>query len=73
MPNIAGFGLPGRSVVAVDVPARAPVVLFRETLPRLLRDCGFEPMEVKTLRGDGSNLYQYALMAAEQSQRPARA
>jgi hypothetical protein len=34
------------------------------TLPRLLRDCGFEVNEVKTLRGDGNNLYQYALMAA---------
>jgi SAM-dependent methyltransferase len=34
------------------------------TLPRLLRTCGFEVMEVKTLRGDGNNLYQYALMAA---------
>ena len=34
------------------------------TLPRLLRSCGFEVTEVKTLRGDGNNLYQYALMAA---------
>jgi SAM-dependent methyltransferase len=34
------------------------------TLPRLLRSCGFEVAEVKTLRGDGNNLYQYALMAA---------
>jgi hypothetical protein len=34
------------------------------TLPRLLEECGFEVKEVKTLRGDGNNLYQYALMAA---------
>ena len=34
------------------------------TLPRLLGACGFEVMEVRTLRGDGNNLYQYALMAA---------
>jgi hypothetical protein len=34
------------------------------TLPRLLRACGFEVKEVRTLRGDGNNLYQYALMAA---------
>jgi 2-polyprenyl-3-methyl-5-hydroxy-6-metoxy-1,4-benzoquinol methylase len=33
------------------------------TLPRLLTACGFEAIEVKTLRGDGNNLYQYALMA----------
>ena len=34
------------------------------TLPRLLQACGFEVNEVTTLRGDGNNLYQYALMAA---------
>jgi SAM-dependent methyltransferase len=34
------------------------------TLPRLLQDCGFEISEVRTQRGDGNNLYQYALMAA---------
>ncbi len=34
------------------------------TLPRLLRSCGFDVKEVRTLRGDGNNLYQYALMAA---------
>lgn len=36
----------------------------RETLPRLLRECGFTVEEIKTQRGDGNNLYQYALMAA---------
>ena len=34
------------------------------TLPRLLEECGFDVQEVKTHRGDGNNLYQYALMAA---------
>ena len=34
------------------------------TLPRLLQACGFEVEEVTTLRGDGNNVYQYALMAA---------
>jgi SAM-dependent methyltransferase len=34
------------------------------TLPRLLEACGFEIVEVRTLRGDGNNVYQYALMAA---------
>jgi SAM-dependent methyltransferase len=34
------------------------------TLPRLLRDCGFEILETRTWRGDGNNVYQYALMAA---------
>jgi len=33
------------------------------TLPRLLGACGFDVKEVRTLRGDGNNLYQYALMA----------
>jgi hypothetical protein len=33
------------------------------TLPRLLANCGFEILEVATLRGDGNNLYQHALMA----------
>ncbi|NWG74286.1 MAG: class I SAM-dependent methyltransferase [Rubrivivax sp.] len=36
----------------------------RRTLPRLLDDCGFEVIEVRTQRGDGNNLYQYALMWA---------
>ena len=34
------------------------------TLPCLLDACGFEILEVRTLRGDGNNVYQYALMAA---------
>jgi SAM-dependent methyltransferase len=33
-----------------------------ETLPRLLRVCGFEVLEVQTLRGDGNNIYQHALL-----------
>lgn len=32
------------------------------TLPRLLCDCGFEVLEVRTLRGDGNNPYQYSLL-----------
>jgi SAM-dependent methyltransferase len=36
----------------------------RTTLPRLLRTCGYEVLEVKTMRGDGNNLYQYTLMWA---------
>jgi SAM-dependent methyltransferase len=34
------------------------------TLPPLLRECGFDVKQVTTQRGDGNNLYQYALMAA---------
>jgi len=34
------------------------------TLPRLVSACGFDVKQVVTLRGDGNNLYQYALMAA---------
>ena len=33
-------------------------------VPRLLNACGFDVKEVTTLRGDGNNLYQYALMTA---------
>lgn len=36
----------------------------RDTLPRLLRESGFEVLEVRTQRGDGNNLYQYGLMWA---------
>jgi SAM-dependent methyltransferase len=34
------------------------------TLPRLLRNIGFEVLEARTLRGDGNNLYQYSLLWA---------
>lgn len=36
----------------------------RKTLPRLLESCGFDVLDVKTMRGDGNNLYQYTLMWA---------
>jgi hypothetical protein len=65
VPNIASFGA---RVAGVWWPWMCPPAhlwfFSATTLPRLLRDCGFEVMEVRTLRGDGNNLYQYALMAA---------
>jgi SAM-dependent methyltransferase len=68
VPNIAGFGA---RVAGQWWPWMCPPAhlwfFSRETLPRLLRACGFDPLEVKTLRGDGNNLYQYALMAAGNS------
>jgi hypothetical protein len=33
------------------------------TLPRLLEACGFEILEVQTLRGDGNNFYQHGIIA----------
>jgi len=64
VPNIGGFGA---RVAGEWWPWMCPPAhlwfFSRTTLPRLLRACGFEVMEVKTLRGDGNNLYQYALMA----------
>ena len=65
VPNIASFGA---RVAGQWWPWMCPPAhlwfFSPATLPRLLRACGFEVMEVKTLRGDGNNLYQYALMAA---------
>jgi len=65
VPNISSFGA---RVAGQWWPWMCPPAhlwfFSSATLPRLLRDCGFEVSEVRTLRGDGNNLYQYALMAA---------
>jgi len=65
VPNIASFGA---RVAGEWWPWMCPPAhlwfFSPTTLPRLLRDCGFDVKEVRTLRGDGNNLYQYALMAA---------
>jgi SAM-dependent methyltransferase len=65
VPNIASFGarLAGQWWPWMCPPAHL-WFFSAATLPRLLSSCGFEVVEVKTLRGDGNNLYQYALMAA---------
>ena len=65
VPNIASFGA---RVAGEWWPWMCPPAhlwfFSSTTLPRLLRDCDFDVKEVRTLRGDGNNLYQYALMAA---------
>jgi SAM-dependent methyltransferase len=65
VPNIASFGA---RVAGQWWPWMCPPAhlwfFSATTLPRLLSASGFEVLEVKTLRGDGNNLYQYALMAA---------
>jgi SAM-dependent methyltransferase len=65
VPNIASFGA---RVAGQWWPWMCPPAhlwfFSSTTLPRLLHACGFEVNEVRTLRGDGNNLYQYALMAA---------
>jgi SAM-dependent methyltransferase len=65
VPNIASFGA---RVAGQWWPWMCPPAhlwfFSPATLPRLLSACGFEVQEVTTLRGDGNNLYQYALMAA---------
>ena len=65
VPNIASFGA---RVAGQWWPWMCPPAhlwyFSSATLPRLLRTCGFEVLEVRTQRGDGNNLYQYALMAA---------
>ena len=65
VPNIASFGA---RVAGEWWPWMCPPAhlwfFSPTTLPRLLRACGFDVFEVRTLRGDGNNLYQYALMAA---------
>ena len=65
VPNVASFGA---RVAGQWWPWMCPPAhlwfFSSATLPRLLQDCGFDVKEVKTLRGDGNNLYQYALMAA---------
>lgn len=65
VPNIASFGARATGEWWPWMCPPAHLWFFsRETLPRLLRECGFAVEEVKTQRGDGNNLYQYALMAA---------
>ena len=65
VPNIASFGA---RVAGQWWPWMCPPAhlwfFSAATLPRLLQACGFAVKEVRTLRGDGNNLYQYALMAA---------
>jgi SAM-dependent methyltransferase len=65
VPNIASFGA---RVAGQWWPWMCPPAhlwfFSATTLPRLLQACGFEVKEVRTWRGDGNNLYQYALMAA---------
>ena len=65
VPNVASFGA---RVAGEWWPWMCPPAhlwfFSRTTLPRLLADCGFEVVEARTWRGDGNNLYQYALMAA---------
>jgi len=65
VPNIASFGarMAGQWWPWMCPPAHL-WFFSPTTLPRLLQACGFEVKEVRTLRGDGNNLYQYALMAA---------
>jgi SAM-dependent methyltransferase len=65
VPNIDSFGarLAGQWWPWMCPPAHL-WFFSATTLPRLLQNCGFEIMEVRTWRGDGNNLYQYALMAA---------
>jgi SAM-dependent methyltransferase len=63
VPNINSFGARATGQWWPWMCPPAHLWFFSSTtLPRLLRDCGFEVMEVRTLRGDGNNLYQYALI-----------
>jgi methyltransferase family protein len=65
VPNIESFGARAAGQWWPWMCPPAHLWFFSSaTLPRLLRTCGFEVKEVRTLRGDGNNLYQYALMAA---------
>jgi SAM-dependent methyltransferase len=65
VPNIASFGARAAGQWWPWMCPPAHLWFFSPTtLPRLLNACGFEVMEVTTLRGDGNNLYQYALMTA---------
>ena len=63
VPNAASFGarFAGRLWVWTSPPAHL-WYFSPTTLPRLLARCGFEVLEVATLRGDGNNLYQHALI-----------
>jgi SAM-dependent methyltransferase len=64
VPNVTSFGarLAGRSWPWMCPPAHL-WYFSPSTLPRLLAKCNFEVLEVKTLRGDGNNIYQHALIA----------
>ena len=65
VPNIESFGARAAGQWWPWMCPPAHLWFFSSaTLPRLLRASGFEVKEVRTLRGDGNNLYQYALMAA---------
>lgn len=65
VPNIASFGARAAGQWWPWMCPPAHLWFFSPTtLPRLLQACDFEVKEVRTLRGDGNNLYQYALMAA---------
>jgi SAM-dependent methyltransferase len=65
VPNIASFGarVAGRSWAWLAPPAHL-WYFSPATLPRLLAQLGFEVVEVATLRGDGTNPYQHALIGA---------
>jgi SAM-dependent methyltransferase len=64
VPNIASFGarLAGRSWPWMCPPAHL-WYFSPATLPRLLAKCGFAVLQVRTLRGDGNNIYQHGLIA----------
>jgi SAM-dependent methyltransferase len=65
VPNIASFGARAAGQWWPWMCPPAHLWFFSATtLPRLLASCGFDVLETRTLRGDGNNLYQYALMAA---------
>lgn len=64
VPNAHSFGarVAGRSWVWAAPPGHL-WYFSPHTLPLMLAHCGFELMEVATLRGDGDNLYQHMLVA----------
>ena len=64
VPNVTSFGawVAGRSWPWMCPPAHLWYFSPR-SLPYLLAKCGFEVLEVATLRGDGNNLYQHTIMA----------
>jgi hypothetical protein len=64
VPNIRSLGarLAGRSWPWIAPPAHL-WYFSSTTLARLLSQCGFEILEIRTLRGDGNNLYQHLLIA----------
>jgi SAM-dependent methyltransferase len=65
VPNITSFGARAAGQWWPWMCPPAHLWFFSSsTLPRLLSGSGFDILEVKTLRGDGNNVYQYALMAA---------